>query len=53
MTMPKKQTVETVKTVVIAVLVTAIIAFVGGMRYHARETAQVKAAVIEAQIPKN
>lgn len=38
-----KQTVETVKTVLIAVLVTAIIAFVGGMKYQTREQAQAYA----------
>lgn len=45
--MPKinKQTVETVKTVVIAVLVTGAIAFVAGMQYNARENAQADARV--------
>jgi uncharacterized membrane protein YGL010W len=46
--MPTKNTVETVKTVVIAVLVTAIIAFVGGMKFQAREHAQVQNAVNSA-----
>lgn len=48
MTKPSKQSIETAKTVVIAVLITAIVAFVGGMKYHAHQTAQVRSAVIEA-----
>lgn len=48
MKMPTKNTVETVKTVTIAVLVTAIIAFIGGMKFQAREHAQVQGAVNSA-----
>jgi cell division protein FtsN len=48
MKMPTKNTIETVKTVVIAVLVTAIIAFIGGMKFQAREHAQVQSAVNSA-----
>ena len=45
--MPKinKTTIETVKTVVIAVLVTAVIMFVTGMQYQARQTAKTDAKV--------
>lgn len=45
--MPKinKQTVETVKTVVIAVLITGAIAFVGGMKFNASQNAQADARV--------
>lgn len=48
MSLPSKEAVETTKTVVIFVLITAIIAFVGGMRYQSREQAQVRSAVAEA-----
>jgi hypothetical protein len=48
MKMLAKNTVETVKTVVIAVLVTAVIAFIGGMKFQAREHAQVQSAVNNA-----
>lgn len=44
-----KSTIETVKTVLISVLVTGILAFVGGMHYanaqHAKTTQAVQAAV--------
>lgn len=43
-----KQTVETVKTIVIAVLVTGIIAFVGGMKYEAHNAQRVDSAVKSA-----
>lgn len=46
--MPSKNAVETVKTVVIAVLVTAIIAFIGGMKFQAREHSQTQSAVNSA-----
>lgn len=44
--MPKvnKQAVETAKTVVIAVLITAIVAFIGGMRYAEHQEARVTKA---------
>lgn len=38
-----KETRETTKTIVIAVLLTAIIAFVGGMKYQTHYVSQVKA----------
>lgn len=39
----KKFNWETIKTVVIAVLITGIIAFVGGMVYQSKQITQVKA----------
>jgi len=36
------KTIETFKTIVIAVLVTGILAFVGGMKYQAHVNVQVK-----------
>lgn len=39
---PNQKTIETIKTIVIAVLVTGIIAFVGGMKYQAHVNSQVK-----------
>ena len=53
-----KQTIETTKTVVIAVLITGVIAFVGGMRYqaslHAATETKVKQAVagVQTEQPK-
>lgn len=46
--MPKlnKTAVETTKTVVIAILVTGIGAFIGGMQYQERISAQVHAAQV-------
>jgi cell division protein FtsN len=44
-----KRGVETVKTVVIAVLITAIIAFIGGMHFANQRNAEVKQAVSAAQ----
>lgn len=44
-----KGTVETIKTVVIAVLVTAVVAFIGGMQYAQRQEARVNNAVKSAQ----
>lgn len=52
MTKPSKTTVETVKTVLIAVLVTGVVAFIGGMHYQSAQNAQVKAAVVEATSKK-
>lgn len=46
--MPSKNAIETVKTVVIAVLITAICAFVAGMKFQAREHTQVQTAVNSA-----
>ena len=37
-----KQAVETFKTVLIAILITAIVAFIAGANYQARVNAQVK-----------
>lgn len=42
MKLPKGK-VETVKTVVIAVLITAIVAFVGGMHYQGSANAKIQA----------
>ena len=42
-----KTTVETVKTVLIAILVTAVVAFIAGMRYADNQNAKVQAAVKE------
>lgn len=52
MTKPSKTTVETVKTVIIAVLVTAVVAFLGGMHYQNKINVQVKSAVVEATSKK-
>lgn len=38
---PNPKTIETLKTVVIAVLVTGILAFVAGMKYQANTNSQV------------
>jgi len=38
----KKVNFETVKTVIIAILITAIVAFVGGIKYQQRFTEAVK-----------
>lgn len=38
----KKVNIETVKTILIAVLVTGMLAFIGGMRYQAHVNGQVK-----------
>lgn len=48
--MPKlnKQTVETAKTVVIAVLITGIVAFIGGMKYAQHQEARVTQAAVTA-----
>jgi hypothetical protein len=43
-----KQTIETTKTVVIAVLITGVIAFVGGMQYQSSLQAQTNAQVKQA-----
>lgn len=43
-----KETVETVKTVVIAVLVTGVVMFVAGMQYQARQTARSEVRVQQA-----
>jgi uncharacterized protein (UPF0333 family) len=48
MTKPSKQAIETVKTVVIAVLVTSIVAFVAGMRYQANVHSSTEAKVSQA-----
>ncbi len=50
--MPKvnKQAVETVKTVVIAVLITGIVAFVGGMKYAEHQEARVTRASTTAVV---
>lgn len=43
-----KQTIETIKTVVIAVLVTLVVAFVCGMKYQAHNQAVIDNAVKSA-----
>lgn len=52
MTQVSRQTVETIKTVVIAVLITAVAAFIGGMHYQNANNARVHAAVVEATTKK-
>lgn len=52
MTKPSRGAVETVKTVLIAVLVTAIVAFVGGMHYQSGQNAKVMSAVTNATSKK-
>ncbi len=44
-----KQVIETVKTVVIAVLITGVVAFVCGMNYQSNRQAEVQSAVEQAQ----
>lgn len=44
-----KQTVETAKTVVIAVLVSAIVAFISGMAYANKQQSKVDNAVASVQ----
>lgn len=44
-----KQAVETFKTVLIAILVTAVVAFVAGMRYADNQNAKLEAAVKNVQ----
>ncbi len=46
---PSKTTIETIKTVIIAVLITGIIAFVGGMKYEAHNNQKVESAVKAVQ----
>lgn len=45
-----KGTVETIKTVVIAVLITAIVAFIGGMHFASAQEARVSEAAKAAQV---
>lgn len=47
----KKINWETVKTIIIAVLITGVVAFIGGMNYQAKQSDQVKAEA--ATIVKN
>lgn len=49
---PSRNAIETVKTVVIAVLITGVVAFVGGMYFQGHLSAQVQAAVVEATSKK-
>lgn len=55
MTKPSKTQIETGKTVIIAVLVTAVAMFVAGMQYNVRQTAKADARVHAAveQMSKN
>lgn len=45
----KKSTIEAIKTVTIAVLVTALVAFIGGVKYANKQQAQIDQAVKKAQ----
>lgn len=47
----KKLNIETIKTIIITILITTIIAFIGGMQYQKNQTEQVKAEA--ATIVKN
>lgn len=47
----KKFNIETIKTIIITILITGIIAFIGGMQYQKHQTEQVKAEA--ATIVKN
>jgi hypothetical protein len=47
----KKFNIETIKTIIITILITGIIAFIGGMQYQKNQTEQVKAEA--ATIVKN
>lgn len=47
----KKFNIETIKTIIITILITTIIAFIGGMYYQKNQTEQVKAEA--ATIVKN
>jgi predicted negative regulator of RcsB-dependent stress response len=47
----KKFNIETIKTIIITILITGIIAFIGGMYYQKNQTEQVKAEA--ATIVKN
>lgn len=47
----KKLNIETIKTIIITILITGIIAFIGGMYYQKHQTEQVKAEA--ATIVKN
>lgn len=42
---PKKQTIETLKTVAIVALATGIIAFIGGVKYQKAQTTSVRTEV--------
>ena len=47
----KKLNIETIKTIIITILITGIVAFIGGMYYQKNQTEQVKAEA--ATIVKN
>ena len=47
----KKFNIETIKTIIITILITAIVAFIGGMQYQKNQTEQVKTEA--ATIVKN
>ena len=47
----KKLNIETIKTIVITILITGMIAFIGGMQYQKSQTEQVKSEA--ATIVKN
>ena len=47
----KKLNIETIKTIIITILIIGIIAFIGGMYYQKNQTEQVKAEA--ATIVKN
>lgn len=48
--MPEKQTIENIKTVTIAVLITAIVSFIAGGMYGSKQQATVEAARSQAQV---
>lgn len=47
----KKLNIETIKTIIITILITGIVAFIGGMYYQKNQTEQVKTEA--ATIVKN
>lgn len=47
----KKLNIETIKTIIITILITGIVAFIGGMQYQKNQTEQVKTEA--ATIVKN
>jgi hypothetical protein len=45
----KRGTIEAIKTVLIAVLITGLLAFIGGMQYQKHQQAEVQKAVKAVQ----
>lgn len=50
MTIMTKERKETLKTIVIAVLISSIIAFVAGVRYEKSQQADLQSALKQAQV---